>query len=267
MRKVFLLFALLTFNAYPKEPELFDGFWKNIGDSFKDNNAYLHLSAAAVTPALIYSDADANIHDALDSTSDLPLPGVAIGWIAPLAFIAPLYVYGKSESDDDSLGAAYALTQTTIITLSYISVLKGLTGRPAPRNSDEKSIREQSRDFNFGILERGINWGWPSGHVGTTTALVTTLTYYYPEKAWLKWTGNSFIAYMIYTVSTHNEGQMHWFSDAVAGTLVGYAIGSTVGGNYRNQMKGESVDNNNNVSIMPIFGREMSGIKVTWMID
>jgi len=38
---------------------------------------------------------------------------------------------------------------------------------------------------------------------------------------------------MAFGVIAHDRSQMHWFSDLVAGGLMGYAIGSTVGSNFR----------------------------------
>jgi membrane-associated phospholipid phosphatase len=71
-------------------------------------------------------------------------------------------------------------------------------------------------------------------------AVVSALTNYYPDKTWLKISGYSLVAYTIFGVSSVNRGGMHWFSDAVAATLMSYAIGSTVGKYYRNIYSGKN---------------------------
>jgi membrane-associated phospholipid phosphatase len=44
---------------------------------------------------------------------------------------------------------------------------------------------------------------------------------------------------------------IHWFSDAVAGALIGYPIGSVVGSSYRNLLKSKSKQNSWNFNIVP----------------
>ena len=66
-------------------------------------------------------------------------------------------------------------------------------------------------------------------------AVVAALTSFYPDKTWLKVVGYSYVAYMILGVSSVNRGGMHWFSDAIAASLMSYAIGSTVGKYYRSK--------------------------------
>ena len=66
-------------------------------------------------------------------------------------------------------------------------------------------------------------------------AVVSALTSFYPDKTWLKVVGYSYVAYMILGVSSVNRGGMHWFSDAIAASLMSYAIGSTVGKYYRSK--------------------------------
>jgi membrane-associated phospholipid phosphatase len=38
---------------------------------------------------------------------------------------------------------------------------------------------------------------------------------------------------MFMSVISHGGSTMHWFSEAMAGTLMGYAIGTTVGRDFR----------------------------------
>ena len=131
------------------------------------------------------------------------------------------------------MGASFAVLQASLIEFLYNSTLKAITGRPGPdwrRNTDMKAL---SKTFRFGFLRGGIFWGWPSGHTSSTMAVVSALTNYYPNNAWLKVAGYSLVAYTIFGVSSVNRGGMHWFSDAVAASFMAYAVGSTVGTYYR----------------------------------
>ncbi|MFP5387619.1 MAG: phosphatase PAP2 family protein [Bacteriovoracia bacterium] len=245
------------------KPPAFEDLWLNTKDSFEGQNLYLHLSGFALTPLIIMSGLDAEVNDTFDNRrrNDIFSVGVTAGYLAPALLGVPLYINGRTKEDPETLRASYAVLQSTIITVSYISLLKGFTGRPPPNNSAERSIQEQSEEFNFGLFERGIFWGWPSGHMGTTMALASTLTHYYPDTDWIKWAGYGTSAYMFVLVSAHDKGQMHWFSDAVAGGLMGYAIGSTVGSNFRSkQLKPESRD----MVFLPILDREKSGVQIVW---
>jgi membrane-associated phospholipid phosphatase len=266
MKVMFLIFIILfTFTASAEEgPELFGDFWKNTKASFSKDKAYYHLAAIAATPLLIETGVDGKVHDSFKATDTAPFsPAVVGGWIAPVILVAPIYAYGKLKSDNKAVGASYALVQTSIITLTYISTLKALTGRHQPDNNSPHSSRRQSENFRFGFLNNGIDEGWPSGHLAITTALLTTLTHYYHEKLWLKWTMRATLAYMLLAVAGAEHGQMHWFSDEVAGALMGYAIGSTVGTNMRASFDGET-SNESYAKILPILGPKSSGIQVVW---
>lgn len=153
--------------------------------------------------------------------------------------------------------------QTTVITLSSVTILKGITGRHPPRNDDSKSPEWQSRQFYFGVLNRGIFTGWPSGHMASVTALASTMIHYYPEVSWVKYVGYGSMAYLLATISIRRRGQMHWFSDGVAGGLIGYAIGKTVGTNMLSQFAGQKVVENG-VNIFPILAHETMGVKFVW---
>lgn len=264
--KIIFLFSLILFSFESQsvnETQPFDGLLQNTKESFTGRNTYLHLTGVALTPVIIRSGLDAEVNDTFNDRDNFPLrfPGVIGGYLAPFALGVPLIVHGKVKENDESIRASYAVLQSTVITLGYVSLLKALTGRPNPDNDSSKSMQEQSEEFNFGILNRGIYWGWPSGHMATTMALTSTITHFYPETAWIKWVAYGTSAYMFYVVSSYDKGQMHWFSDAVAGGLMGYAIGSTVGSNMRLKQNEESSDK---TSLLPIFDKERTGVQLVW---
>lgn len=257
-----IIFAQATFAANPK---LFDHFWKNTKESFTENAAW-HLSAIGVTPVLVRTGVDAKVHTAFKETDvNWFLPAVSAGYLLPFISI-PMYAEGNAEKNKRLMGAAVAVAQTSIITLSYVSLLKSFTGRPAPDSESSKSAQEQSQEFNFGFLNRGIYDGWPSGHMATITSIASSMIHYYPEQEWIKYVGYSSMGYTLLMISAEHHAQFHWFSDGVAGGLMGWAIGKTVGQNVRSQVNGTKVvEEKQSYNVKPLFGpRGERGIQVVW---
>lgn len=218
------------------ELNLFGNFGNNILDSFKGNNLYLHLTAVASTCLLVAGNVDYDVEHYFNTHPQYGQYGRAVfitGEFLPFIAGGSLLMYSGAAHDKQTLGAAFAVIQASVIELMYNTALKALTGRPGPdwrHNTDMKAL---SKTFRFGFLRGGVFWGWPSGHTATTTAVVSSLMGYYPHSTWLKVAGFGLIAYTIFAVSSVNRGGMHWFSDAVAAALMSYAIGSTVGKYYR----------------------------------
>ncbi len=216
---------------------LFGGFSDNILHSFTGNNLYYHLTAVMVTPILVNQDVDYHVEHFFNQHpfyGMLARPVPFTGNFLPIIAGASLLAYAEIKNDNEVLGASFAVIQASLIELMDNTVLKTVTGRPGPNWRNNSNMEDLSETFRFGFLRGGVFNGWPSGHTGATMAVVSALTNYYPDKAWLKIVGYSFVAYTMYGVVSVNRGGMHWFSDAVAGALMSYTIGSTVGKYYRN---------------------------------
>ncbi|MDR3667273.1 MAG: phosphatase PAP2 family protein [Ignavibacteriaceae bacterium] len=241
--KIFYLLICLTLPANAQQnistrPGLypFGNFGNNILNSFKGNNLYFHLAGAASTAILVSSNADYYVQRYFNEHEEFgnaTIPIIRIATYFPFVIGGSLFAYGKLKKDDEAVGASYAVIQSSIIAFSYNSLLKAITGRPNPDWRHTEDMSDLSKTFRFGFLRGGVYWGWPSGHTSSTMAVVAALTSFYPDKTWLKVVGYSYVAYMVLGVSSVNRGGMHWFSDAIAATLMSYAIGSTVGKYYR----------------------------------
>ncbi len=225
-------------SAAPKPSfNLFGNFGNNILDSFKGDNLYLHLAAVASSYLLVSQNVDYHVENFFNQHEEFgrwARPVVISGELLPFIVGGSLFSYAKLKNNNEVLGASFAVLQASLIEFLYNSTLKAITGRAHPdwrHNTDMKSL---SKTFRFGFLRGGIFWGWPSGHTAATMAVVSALTNYYPHSTWLKIAGYSLVAYTIFGVSSFNRGGMHWFSDAIAGALMSYAVGSTVGRYYRN---------------------------------
>lgn len=263
MKFSLLLFFLSCSSLFASEkPILFKGFGQDIKDSFTGDALPYHLGAIAITPALVYTDVDSSVqaHFEAHPNDRFTTFGSVAGNFGPFLLGLPIFLQGKMSKDDETVGASFAIAHSTIIALTYISTLKFFTGRPHAENSDPDSPEKQSREFRFGFSRNGIVDGWPSGHVGMTTTLLSTLSHYYPEKIWLKYFGIGFVSYMFYTVISHNEGQYHWFSDGVAGMMMGYAIGSEIGDNFRERYRGIRTARRKNYRLLPLVGRDQVGL-------
>ncbi|MEJ2544476.1 MAG: phosphatase PAP2 family protein [Calditrichaceae bacterium] len=159
------------------------------------------------------------------------------GGVVPLA--VPLYLYyrGKSKNDDRLSHTALAIGQSVIVSLLVSSTYKAITGRPGPNlfdNGDKDN--EDNGEFHFGFLRRGIFEGWPSGHTTNAFAMAGVLTEMYPDNQKVKIYAWIYAFFIGLGVSTN----IHWLSDCVAGAMIGYSIGKTVGSSFRKLYEGDS---------------------------
>jgi membrane-associated phospholipid phosphatase len=244
---LFGLFCLLVLprpaHAEDGSPGPFDGLARNFADSFGGLYLGLHLGAVAATATMSTQDVDVEIrryfHDH-PRWGQAAYPAAILPVVTPAVLFAGLY--WKGRSDQRTLGAAWTVLQATALTLGTVTTLKLVTGRPAPRDSYIPDLAADdaklSRTFRPGIYRGGVIAGWPSGHVAVTTAVLTSLVVYYPEKWWLKLVSAGAIAYMMFGVSSFEAGGMHWASDAAAGMLMAYPIGMSTGRGMRRLVEG-----------------------------
>ncbi len=247
---------------------LFGNFGNNVIDSFRGNNAYLHLSAAAATVLFAEGGVDYDVEHYFNERTEYgpwARPVVFTGEYLPFIAGGSLFAYAKLKNDREALGASFAVLQASLIELLYNTALKALTGRPNPdwrRVSDMDSL---SKTFRLGLFRGGVFWGWPSGHTAATMAVVSALMSYYPDKSWLKVAGFGLVGYTMFGVSANNRGGMHWFSDAVAGALMSYAVGSTVGKYYRNVYSGQTQTSSPQSPANLSMGMNPPGVTLTFL--
>jgi membrane-associated phospholipid phosphatase len=249
------LSTLTSKNPVPPDLTLFSGIGNNVLNSFKGGNLYLHLAGIASSALLITTNADYHIERFFNQHEGFGIaarPVIKIATYFPFVIGSSLYAYGKIKNDNQAVGASFAVLQSSLIAFIYNSFLKAITGRPHPNWQNNDDMLSLSKTFQFGFMRGGIFWGWPSGHTSSTMAVVSALTNFYPDKTWLKIVGYSYVAYMIFAVSSLNRGGMHWFSDAIAAAFMSYAIGSTVGKFYRSKFQqGSSSSINSSYKISP----------------
>jgi hypothetical protein len=212
----------------------------NLVDSYTGWNSLYHIAGVGLTYFCVKNNYDAKLLTATskmdaDLSEQIGFPGMMMGYITPM--VLPVSMYLFSDKQDDLRLASYALMQSIGTAFAVQSILKAFTGRMPPK-PDAKDKEKLSRQFNFGFLKRGIHFGWPSGHLLINTAMVTTLTNFYPEKTWLKIAGAIYWGYITASVIIDERGDVHWLSEITAGALMGYAFGKTIGTSfYRKRRK------------------------------
>ena len=249
----------------------FTGLGTNLIDTYSGWNSLYHVGAVGLTYFIVKNNYDAKLLRATskmdhDLSVQIGYPGVMMGYYVPMTL--PIGMYLFSDKQDDLRLASYAMMQSIGTAFALQSILKAFTGRKPPL-PDEKNKEKLSRQFNFGFLKRGIHFGWPSGHLLINTAMVTTLTNFYPEKTWLKIAGAVYWSYITASVVIDERGDVHWLSEIVAGGLMGYALGKTIGTSFykkRGKKNDDSLLSKTGISYLnctPVVGNGYQGVGVT----
>jgi hypothetical protein len=221
------------------------GLGRHVAESFWGWNLALHFTAVAQTALVSSQGVDYQVRTTFahhTAWGFAAYPAVILGVAGPVGLIGGLFAKGYWGDRSETLGAAYAVLQANAVTLAYVTVLKLTTGRPPPHDElvgpVAGDMSELSRTFRFGVNRGGVFHGWPSGHVAATMATCSSLVAYYPDSLALKLVGIASVAYMMFGVSSFQGGAMHWFSDAIAGALMAYPIGTAVGAGFRDMRDG-----------------------------
>ncbi|MFO7445718.1 MAG: phosphatase PAP2 family protein [Ignavibacteriaceae bacterium] len=232
-----LLTIICFFNNYAQRKlNPFSNIGSNSVKSFSGLNLVLHGAGILSTYALIHTGTDNQVHNyfAENGYSSFFDPAVGMGYLVPVILGGGIYLYGETQNSSKEKAAGSAVIQAVLISAVYSSLLKAVTGRPNP-SPEIYADEEASKEFLFGFLRGGIHYGWPSGHLCTNTAMVSSLIFFYKENTAIKIAGLLYLSYLFYGVTVHDNNTMHWFSDIVSGLLMGYAIGSTTGKNFRDE--------------------------------
>jgi membrane-associated phospholipid phosphatase len=242
----------------PVFKDLFHNMDQNLWHSFSNGYGLYHLAAAGLSYGLIKGGADWDYHSFMQENQAIPragFAGVIAGGLIPLTVPFFLYFKGKSVQDARLMYTGLALGQAAMNGLLITSTYKTFTGRKPPHDlNNNRMEQDYSDDFNFGFMRRGIFDGWPSGHTTNAFAMAAVLWEMYPENQQLKIYSGAYAFFIGLSVSTN----IHWFSDFVAGALIGYSIGKSVGQSFKNLSEGKTDDNGTAFLITP------QGIQITY---
>lgn len=223
--------------------------WELLGDNLEGiygwPNVLFHLSAAAVTPPLVYG-VDRRVQQYFQRTDPLGdrfgEGALIIGGSLPAVLPLGLYFGGMWADAPELATAGAAVLQAEVIQLVVVTSLKWLTDRKGPyHNGDPEAGRwsesflkdsDDPTDFNFDPFDLEGGLRWPSGHTASSVALVSCLFAFYPHAVWIAAVGYpAALAIGIGMV----EGDYHWLSDIAAGALIGHVIGWVVGKRFRQE--------------------------------
>jgi membrane-associated phospholipid phosphatase len=203
---------------------------KNIARCFWGYNLFWHLLAIILTYIIVISNFDW-LYFTFPKASFLRSfvsPAVRLGGLLPIIVPFELYVIGTIGKDSRTVNTAYALGQAAIIGLVVAAFYKAFTGRVHPPRLNMQNAIDISREFRFGFLRGGMFWGWPSSHTTIAFAMAVTLLMLYPKNRFVKYLAILYAFYIGFGVSI----RIHWFSEVVAGAIIGTVIGVTVGRSF-----------------------------------
>ena len=199
-------------------------------DSYSGRNSLSHIGAVGATWLLIESGVDADVQAWSARRNEILSVGASVpaligGFFVPVA--VPLYMM---RSDDPGIrDGGIAAQQAVVVSFTVTTLLKALTGRLAPDAATPRDVDRRSRGFRYGFLRGGIVHGWPSGHTMTNIALAGSLSSYFKDSRRIRYYACGWAAYVMAAATFGAQGGVHWLSDVVAGGLMGWTIGTTIG--------------------------------------
>ena len=200
---------------------------RNLIACFKGQMIVWHIIAIMLTSILVTSGFDwlfflSTRNPILRSWA---FPAVPIGGLLPIALPLILLASGILTRNAKATVTAAAVGQAVLIGLLVAATYKAITGRVHPPHGVGADM---SHVFRFGFLRGGVFWGWPSSHTTIAFAMAVTLFTLLPKQ---KWVGLMAITYAFY-VGIGVSMTIHWFSDFVAGAILGTVIGVVVGKSF-----------------------------------
>jgi len=151
-------------------------------------------------------------------------PAAILGFFVPVFLPIVLLILGRTKSKATEVG--YATAQAAILGWLLSSFYKALTGRSHPILFSTQDI---SKAFKFGFLRGGIFWGWPSSHTTVAFAVGVALFYLFPKNKFIQFFSLAYAIYIGIGVSV----SIHWFSDFLAGAIIGSIVGISVAKNFK----------------------------------
>jgi len=201
----------------------------HVVDSLTYNYGANYIVAAIVTYVIVRSGFDVlwfqfSVHHPWIFSAGFV--SVIVGFLAPVLVPVALYVYGLFRKNFLSQLTALAVAQAAALGLFISSFIKVFTGRIPPGAFTNNTL---FGGFQFGILRGGIFYGWPSSHTTIAFAMATAIVALYPHNRAVKICAFTYAFLIGLGVSV----DIHWFSDFIAGALIGCAIGFAVGKGFK----------------------------------
>jgi len=200
---------------------------RNIIGCFKGRMIIWHVIAILFTFILVSSGFDWRYFLSTRSPNFRlwMFPAVRIGGLLPIALPFILLASGGLAKSAKSSLAGWAVGQAELIGALVAAAYKAITGRAHPSHGVGADL---SHIFQFGVLRGGVFWGWPSSHTTVAFAMAVAIFTLSPKQ---KVVGYVAICYALY-VGIGVSMTIHWFSDFLAGAIIGTVIGVVVGKSF-----------------------------------
>jgi membrane-associated phospholipid phosphatase len=210
----------------------FVGILQNLRAIFSGKSLVVHCVAIGVTAILVFSGADWAFFEATRSELlywVIMTAGVG-GFFTPVIIPLVMYLFGEFKKRHDLMVIGAAAGQSAILAYLISITYKAFTGRMEPEFLTHFNTIDNSRAFNFGFLEHGVFWGWPSSHTAVAFAGAFAIILLTRNK--VARVGAFFYACFIGTGAAVG---FHWLSDVLAGALIGALVGAVVARSFRSQ--------------------------------
>lgn len=153
-------------------------------------------------------------------------PALFLGMLVPAFLPLGMLIIGAIQKKDVLVRSGFVLLEASILGWWLSALYKTFTGRIQPPYS---LLVDASHQFNFGFMEHGVFWGWPSSHTTVAFATMTALCFLLLKR--YKWLGVIGLLYALY-VGIAVSIQIHWFSEFFAGVFFGSLVGYVVSRNH-----------------------------------
>lgn len=207
---------------------------KTLQDIFSSKNILLQIGACVITYIIVVSGFDWMYFKFMQASTFrfYVSPAVVIGGLVPLFGIPILYIVAKITKNKNTVIVTWTLAQAAMLGWLLSSTYKAFTGREQPPRIITDSLIDMSRNWNFGFMEHGIFWGWPSSHTTVAFAMSFALISLFSNNKKVFWIALIYASYIGIGISM----QIHWFSEFAAGAILGAIIGKAVGTNFRTML-------------------------------
>ena len=214
---------------------------RNIFAIFSGRNLVWHVLAIVLTIVIVESGFDWTWYRWTRGEAFVRLAGPAIilGGLVPILGIPSILLAGWVARHRPFRAGGWALGQAALLGWFVSSGYKAFTGRIPPPFSmrfpgamlSPAPLVDSSHGFQLGFLRGGIFWGWPSGHTtvafAMTTCLIALSSRHNPWNYLL-------LLYPLY-VGLSVSVTIHWFSEFMAGMIIGSVIGPVVGNSFKDR--------------------------------
>lgn len=262
--------SVATISSTEKELSPFDHLGHNMLWSAFGWPLAFHAVGGGATYLLSTNDIDLSVAKFAARQSGLAFniaftPGMMMGTFFPILVPGYMYFFSKNKTLNNT-GAVAA--QATAVAFLYNNILKAISGRAHPVAGENTG--ELSRDFKWGFFRRGVFYGWPSGHSMTNAALAMSIASYHQDNPWVIAGCSLFAGYVATSMVLGAKGEAHWFSDAVAGVLMGASIGWYIGNSFykeKSSRKGAHGSSSSSLQfvIAPLFYDEYKGAAISML--